>query len=180
MYPFIGLLAVPLAEPDFLLHLPDLYHEVAHPILSAVNNPKTDGFQSEFGKFIGIIIEFFAKRRAEISRQTGPKNQHMFEAGVLELYWVKHWSIELFCDLFATYTLGPAYAWSHLHLTAATDADPFAVKLGKLASHPTNSARMEVILEALGRLGLTEGRADSTAMERFVGISRFLPRVIIS
>ena len=33
------LLEVPLAESDFLLHLPDLYHEIAHPLITEENNP---------------------------------------------------------------------------------------------------------------------------------------------
>ena len=33
IYPDLRLLCVPLVEGQFLLHLPDLYHELAHPLL---------------------------------------------------------------------------------------------------------------------------------------------------
>jgi len=156
IYPFIGLLAVPLAEPDFLLHLPDLYHELAHPLLTVRGDPRAEGFQIEFAKFIGVVSASFTGRRAEIARQTGPRDYLSFEADLLELRWIKFWGIELFCDLFATYTLGPAYAWSHLHLTASTDAAPYQVRIGQVSSHPPDQARMEVILHGLNLLGHTQ------------------------
>ena len=38
------------------------------------------------------------------------------------------WANEIFCDLFAIYTLGPAYAWAHFHLTARHESDPYEVQ----------------------------------------------------
>jgi hypothetical protein len=76
--PSIGLLSVPLAEPDFLLHLPDLYHELAHPIITAQNNPKVERFQQEFGKFLVTITEYFKKERLANLRVTGPKEYFAF------------------------------------------------------------------------------------------------------
>ena len=62
---------------------------------------------------------------------------------------------EFFCDLFALYTLGPAFAWSHLHLAATRveDTNPFAINVGMLMTHPPDHARMEVLLTALDLLG---------------------------
>jgi len=156
VYPSIGLLAVPLAESDFLLHLPDLYHEIAHPLLVVKSNPKADGFQKEFAKFIGVVSATFEKRRAVIARKTGPIDHQTYETNVLELSWIKYWCTEIFCDLFATYTLGPAFVWAHFHLTASTDADPFGVKATQVSLHPPDQARMEAMLCALNLLGLTK------------------------
>jgi len=152
VYPSIGLMAVPLAEPDFLLHLPDLYHELAHPIIAASGDPRAERFQTELAKFNSVVSTTFAQRMTEIARQTGPRDYLTFESNLLEHLWIKYWSVELFCDLFAAYTLGPAYAWSHLHLTASRDADPYSVKIGHMPSHPPDQARMEVMLHALSLL----------------------------
>jgi len=156
----IGLLSVPLAEPDFLLHLPDLYHELAHPMIVAPNNPKVEGFQKEFSKFLAVISAWFQKEKASVRRSTGPKEYFHFALEVLERLWSLYWSREVFCDLFATYTLGAAYGWSHLHLTACTNANPFNTQTTQLSKHPPDQARLEVILCALDLLGRTKEKQD--------------------
>ena len=35
IYPYFNLITIPLLESEFLLHLPDLYHELAHPLISS-------------------------------------------------------------------------------------------------------------------------------------------------
>lgn len=153
IYPSIGLLAVPLAEADSLLHLPDLYHELAHPVISAIGDPKTEGIQKAFNSFNENVSIYYEKRNREIARQTGPREYSLFVSNIFKQCWIKYWSMEFFCDLFAAFTLGPAYAWSHLHLTAKREADPHAVKEGQMSSHPPDHARMEVIIQALKLLG---------------------------
>jgi len=154
--PSIGLLSVPLAESDFLLHMPDLYHELAHPIITVSDNPKAEGFQKEFAKFLGVISEYFKKEKLDNLRSTGPKEYFGFVLDILNHTWSIYWSRELFCDLFATYTMGPAYAWSHLHLSASVDADPFDAKVMQVTKHPPDQARMEAVLAALDLLGFTK------------------------
>jgi hypothetical protein len=149
----LGLLAVPLAESDFLLHLPDLYHEIAHPLISSKDNPKVQGFQNEFGKFQEAVLQHFEAERASNIRATGPKEYFAYVLDLLERWWVQFWAAEFFCDLFAAYTLGPAYAWAHLHLTATRGGDPFELQIEKLMSHPPDEARMEAILLGLDLLG---------------------------
>jgi hypothetical protein len=151
--PRIGLLQVPLAESDSFLHLPDLYHELGHPILSAKGDPKSELFQAEYAKFNNKVVTTYLSRLNAISRQNGPREYHTFQVNILAQSWIKYWSMEFFCDLFATYTLGPAYAWSHWYLTASNDADPYEVKINQVSSHPPDQARMEVILIALELLG---------------------------
>jgi len=145
----LGLLSVPLAESDFLLHLPDLYHELGHPLISTQNNPKVHAFQNEFAKFLSVVIDYFNKERVDNIRSTGPKEYFGYVFDTLETWWIMFWSTEFFCDLFATYTLGPAYAWSHFHLTATQKADPYGVIFDRAMSHPPDGARMETILYGL-------------------------------
>ena len=60
---------------------------------------------------------------------------------------------EFFCDLFGLYTLGPAYAWSHLHLTTKTSEDIHRLLVIIEQSHPADEARMRMLFAALELLG---------------------------
>ena len=154
--PVFHLLEVPLAESDFLLHLPDLYHEIAHPLITEVNNPVIEPYQLEYSKFLGAALAYFDEERKTNLRSTGPRRYFGEIIDVLEYAWTVRWANEIFCDLFATYTLGPAYAWAHFHLTAGHDADPYEVQFLGSLSHPPDHARMEAILIGLDLLGLTD------------------------
>lgn len=66
-----------------------------------------------------------------------------------------HWAVEFFCDLFGVYTVGPAFAWSHLHLCAKRGGDPFEVPLRAAHTHPADAARMTAMLNGLARIGFT-------------------------
>ncbi|HJT29527.1 MAG TPA: hypothetical protein VJ784_19090 [Pyrinomonadaceae bacterium] len=77
----------------------------------------------------------------------------------LELWlqcWYQNWATELICDLFAIYTLGPAYAWAHVHLCGKRSSDAFAVPTEKPLTHPADDARMQVMLFGLDRLGFED------------------------
>lgn len=156
IYPGMGLLVVPLAESDFLLHLPDLYHEIAHPLLVVRDNPKVEAFQHEFVRFLSSASAHFEQERLENTRTTGPRQYFAMVLNTLERSWVTAWATELFCDLFALYTLGPAYAWSHFHLTALHEADPFQTPETRMSSHPPDQARMEVLLHGLSLINREE------------------------
>ncbi len=147
------LLEVPLAESDFLLHLPDLYHEIAHPLITEANNPAIESFQLEYSKFLGVVLAHFDEERQSNLRSTGPRRYFGEIIDTLEYAWTMRWANEIFCDLFAIYTLGPAYAWAHFHLTATHDVDPYEVQLLGPSSHPPDQARMEVLLIGLDLIG---------------------------
>ena len=71
-----------------------------------------------------------------------------------ELLWSKYWLTEFFCDLYAVCTLGPAFAWSHLHLYLRMGGDAFALPDGiRNITHPADDARMRIVLAALRRSG---------------------------
>ena len=155
--PAFRLLEVPLAESDFLLHLPDLYHEIAHPLITEVNNPIIEPYQQEYSKFLGVALAYFAEERKTNLRSTGPRRYFGDIISTLEYAWAMAWGNEIFCDLFAIYTLGPAYAWAHFHLTAGHDADPYEVL--EPLSHPPDHARMEAMLIGLDLIGFADDAA---------------------
>jgi len=149
----LRLLEVPLAESDFLLHLPDLYHEIAHPLIATRNNPRIASYQSEYNAFLKTVSQHFDSERKANMKSTGPKEYFDRVFHILEYYWIRGWANEIFCDLFAVYTLGPAYAWAHFHLTVSQEADPYDVQIPGFMSHPPDQARMESMLMGLELMG---------------------------
>lgn len=158
IYPDLNLLCVPLTEGQFLLHLPDFYHELAHPLLVEQNDPLIEPFQENFINALRDVLGYVAGEQSKEDRRRGPVQPRFF-LRAWERAWVKYWMAEFFCDLFATYTLGPAFAWSHLHLAAKRGGNPFDVPLNGISSHPADDARMRAMLRALDSAGFT---ADSS------------------
>ena len=112
----LNLLLVPLIEADFLLHLPDLYHELAHPLLSVVNDPALESFQiTAFYGSLTLVTDYLQTLERQEDRRHGPKAYGLLLKKWIEA-WIPYWLNEFFCDAFAACTLGPAYAWAHLGL----------------------------------------------------------------
>jgi hypothetical protein len=148
IYPDLNLLCVPLTEGQFLLHLPDLYHELAHPLLLEQDDPLIEPFQEHFIAALREVLKYLGDEQTKEDRRRGPL-QMQFLLRAWEKVWIKFWMTELFCDLFGIYTLGPAFAWSHLHLVVKRGANPFEVPLSTVSSHPADDARMRTMLHAL-------------------------------
>ena len=70
------------------------------------------------------------------------------------------WCIEFYCDLFATFTLGMGFAWSHFHLCAARGENPFETPLLAVTTHPADDARMRAILAGLRLIGFEQEAAE--------------------
>lgn len=150
-------LRVPLLEIEFLLHSPDLYHELAHPLLQTKNDPSVAGIRTQLSHFIRFLrLQFDEKIRIE--RNNG--NTLLVEK--LQIFkdsWIiGGWATEFFCDLFGIYTLGPAFAWAHLHLCVKRGDEPFETPNFSPSSHPADNARMEAMLIALSLIGFNEDK----------------------
>lgn len=166
----LNLLSVPLSEGDFLLHLPDLYHELAHPLVLERYDPRAKPFQLALLDAIERALEYVRQEQAKENRRRGPR-QLSYYLYQWEKSWWK-WAIEFFCDLFAISTVGPAFAWSHLHLFAKYGEDPYRVPLFAPSSHPADDARMRVMLAALSRLGFQgEARSIGLRWDKLVRLS---------
>lgn len=154
-----NLMFVPLAEDEFLLHLPDLYHELAHPLINEVPNRSIEPFQNAFFNAYAQVLSYVHEEQQKEDRrgELSPKS-FAYYLQVWRKSWGR-WLEELFCDLFATLIVGPAYAWSHFYLCAKLAADPFAVATFVKTTHPSDDARMRVILLALEEIGFKEDAA---------------------
>jgi len=157
-YPDLRLVCVPLAEGRFLLHLPDLYHELGHSLLEFENDGRLVGFQQSHVAAVDEAIKYLAGELGRATTGLGPDSFQRYLRAWMEC-WLS-WAIELFCDLFAAYVVGAAFAWAHLHLVACVGDDPYRVPLMTRTVHPADAARMTVLLLALERLGFHDDRVN--------------------
>jgi len=158
-FPALNLLRVPLKEGHFLLHLPDLYHELGHFILTEQNNPVVEPFLKAHTSAATTARGHMAALLSKPTRGPKTTQQHLL---AWTTCWMGAWATEILCDLFGAFAVGPAYGWGHLHLCAKRGGDPFLVETSPDSSHPPDEARMFVMLEALVLLGYHK---DATAIE---------------
>ncbi len=155
IYPAFNLLCIPLIEGKFLLHLPDLYHELAHPFFIEKNDPVMEPFQHRYEDAIVKVLSHFEEEKAKAEHRRGPR--HLYDLlHTWQKSWIKFWMEEFFCDLYGVYTLGPAFVWSHLHLAIKRGGDPHELTLLRVTSHPCDHARMTAMLHALKLSGFQE------------------------
>lgn len=155
IYPQFKLLCVPLVEGSFLLHLPDLYHELAHPLVAEEDDPRIRPFQADMASCLDHVISHFAQSQFQAEMRQVPPPLRWYEAQWCKLWW-RYWLEEFFCDAFAACTVGPAYAWSHYHLVAKRGENPFVVPRGMVMTHPADDARMIVMADVVSRMGFTQ------------------------
>jgi len=156
----LRLIRVPLAEGRFLLHLPDLYHELAHSLLEFDNDARLASFQAAH---VAAVEDAYRYLAGELQKERSGLGPDIFKRYLTTWThcWMS-WAIEFFCDLFALYMVGPAFAWAHLHLSATAAEPPFSVPSFTTAAHPADAARMRVLVVALERLGFRD-QADAVS-----------------
>lgn len=167
IYPEYGLICIPLLESEFVLHIPDLYHELGHPLIE-LDNPKVSKFQNNLGYFNLGVKQHFEKEisRREINKMSKDVRDPIY---IYKDSWLQKWSIEIFCDLFATYTLGPAYLWSNLHMCSKMSWDVCKTPTHEISTHPAGDARMRCCLISLEQIGFKEeANAIKTKWDEFV------------
>lgn len=133
-----------------------MYHELAHLLLLTKYERRVEPFVVSFLDFINIVTTYFEDELNKESRKDGPE-LFTFYLNQWSKSWIINWAVEFFCDLFAVYTLGPAFVWSHLHLSATRGDEPFKVPtLGGYSTHPADAARMTSMLHGLTLIGFSK------------------------
>lgn len=157
IYPDFNLLCMPLIEGRFLLHLPDIYHELCHPFRHDRNLqlPRLKSFHAAFEDCLFAAVRYFKEQMVEADRLRLPPGK-AFQLQLWQTCWIKYWMEEIFCDLFGVVTVGPAYGWAHFHLCVERGGDPFETPMALSSSHPADAARMKAILQMLSILGFNE------------------------
>lgn len=142
---------IPLLESNFLLHLPILYHEICHPIISTRNHPKIADFQHKLAEFYYQKEQLLARSIIDDTRNNNSKFQQILK--IADHCWIS-WGIEFFCDLFAIYTSGPAFAWSYLFFCIKSGSQAFDLPTNKDSTHPSDDARLCAMMAGLRLIGL--------------------------
>lgn len=165
-----NLIVIPLAEGRFLLHFPDLYHELAHLLFDARRDPQVAAWQRSFRAALSDVLRYVSDELNKENRGSRPQSYQRY----LETWsgsW-ESWLTEFFCDVFATCTLGPAFAWSHLHLCVGFTEAPYQVPRYMASTHPADAARMGVMLRVLERTG--HGSAAATIRDKWTMVIQHL------
>ena len=154
-----GTIHVPLSEAGFLLHLPDFYHELGHMLhesldQSAQFEPIRDGVAGA----IGAVDRHYQRLVGGTDRGAMPAPAPEVTAWI-RAQWTYQWMVESFCDLFALFAAGPAYAYSHLHLVSKTDAEMYRLDLLMRQDHPADEARMRMLDSGMRLFGYAEEAA---------------------
>lgn len=155
-----SLLCMPLTELHYLLHLPDIYHELAHPLFRNEDDIRVADWLRAFANSVDAIDQSLTNQIIEA--ESAPTPEYLKKALLHALLaWKSRWAEEIFCDLFALFCVGPAYAWSHLHLHARSGNAPFLMPQ-QSHTHPADDARMMALLEGLA---LINESATAAAIE---------------
>lgn len=142
-----NLICVHLTEGNFLLHLPDIYHELAHPLVWETSYPNIKPYQISLIESLDEVRSWLYDELDREKRGRGPDSYQFYIKRWIESW--EDWCIEFYCDLFATFTLGTGFAWSHFHLCTARGENPFEIPLLGVTAHPADDARMRAILTGL-------------------------------
>lgn len=135
---------LPLCEDCFLLALPDLIHELGHLFYDRNYIEIEQSFYSH-------LIKYIQEEKNKAKNDNSSKSyQKKFDS--LGQAWMQEYIIEFSCDIFATYLVGKAYAWSHLRLVLESNDQIYDPGFGKYSTHPADEARMRAILIALEEL----------------------------
>lgn len=155
-HPFTNVIFLPLGESYSLLHLPDMFHEIGHAVLFNIEKElRLKKVREDYHKAIQMITDHYQEILTRKVREFGPRT---IPPLVMHIHsqWKEYWVSEFFCDLFALYTLGPAYAWSHFHLTAKKSVDIYDFPLVLQQRHPSDDSRMRMLAIGLDKLGFGE------------------------
>ena len=152
-HPATNTVHVPLSEASFLLHMPDFYHELGHLLLE----------HSDYAEKSQIVLSCMASAveaidawYPQLTDNAGRKSAHapaQDDVAWMRNRWKDNWVQEAFCDLFALFAAGPAYAYSNLYLVSKTDASPYRLNLLAGQDHPSGEARMRLLDAGMRLLG---------------------------
>ena len=161
----------PLSEAAFLLHMPDFYHELGHLLLDhSGHDAKSRHALAGAASAMGAIDEWYLRQAGKMERESAPA---LAQDSVKWMWdrWRSKWAEEAFCDLFALFAAGPAYAYSNLHLVSKRDEDMYGLYLFAEQEHPAGEARIRLLDAGMRLLG--HGREAQHIMREWDTMSRF-------
>lgn len=152
--PGVKVIFIPPAESRFLLHMPDLYHELGHYVSSMRQELRLANIAKGYSRCLEAIKLHYVEI---VRRRIIESRQRDLIANTIAIHdrWKSKWFEEMFCDLFAAYLVGPAYAWSHMHLIMKKNegVQVFSFDPMRLSTHPPDEARFRAVLLVLKEQG---------------------------
>lgn len=141
---YLQVIYIPRLESKFLLHLPDLYHELGHAVLE-------QNVITLWGNLEDQIRDYFDREHTRGVLERDPLALSGIYLGLADSW--NRWLIEFTSDIIAAYLCGPAYAWSHIHLCASTVTTVYYPNAGEDSTHPADEARWRAIALTLEDMG---------------------------
>jgi len=171
----LRLVQIPLTDGRHLLHLADLAHEMAHGLFADRHNPKVQAFKRALREVKALVYAHFDQRRKDLGLGRSPIGLRE-RTPIWSESWLNSWAVELFCDLFGVFAVGPGYGWAHLHLCLRQPSDSHQCPIFDTTSHPANAARTAVIVDGLQRAGFGDEADElAAAWEGFLNLTRESP-----
>lgn len=101
IHPVTNVIFVPLGEPRFLLHLPDIYHELGHQVLfNKEDNLRLKPVNEKIHEMIKTIKDHYQILLRTKIREIGPPEELMSIENIGS-QWKNYWINEFFSYLFA-------------------------------------------------------------------------------
>ena len=144
--PDMDLVFIPCLEPDHVLGLPDIYHELGHILL----------FREESRLVypaLSIVDNHYDRLIAEGKRLNWP-DASLEQVEQYKHNWRGSWLLEFASDLIATYVIGPSFGWCNIRTATNLGGELFV----GTDSHPADDARATAIGMMLHEIGLKESQ----------------------
>ncbi len=151
-YQLTNIIYAPLLEAEFLLHMPDFYHELGHLLFVRSGEAELRPILDCVAGAIESVDDYYRQHVGGAGRE--PVSAPIQDAVEwMRSGWRRRWMQEAFCDLFALFAAGPAYAYSNLHLVSKMNSDMYELNLLANQDHPSGEARMRLLDAGMDILG---------------------------
>ncbi len=144
--PDMDIVFIPCLEPDHVLGLPDIYHELGHILLFRKKSCLVDPAFS-------IVDNHYEQLRVE-GKRLNWSSALLEQVEQYQHNWRSSWLLEFASDLIATYLIGPSFGWCNIRTATNLGGELF---IG-IDSHPADDARATAIGMMLTEIGFDESQ----------------------
>ena len=93
---FTNVIFIPVGEPRFLLHTPDIFHELGHQVLFNIENDlRLRAVNEKYREAINRITSYYQRLLITKTRETGPREELVVIENV-HSQWKNYWMNEFF------------------------------------------------------------------------------------
>jgi hypothetical protein len=142
--PDMDLVFIPCLEPDHVLGLPDIYHELGHILLFR------DRVRLEYPA-LTIVDDHYDRLRSEGKRLNWP-TASVQQLEQFQHNWRRSWLLEFASDLIATYLIGPSFGWCNIRTATNLGGELYV----GTETHPADDARATAIGMMLTEIGFDD------------------------